>query len=399
MAQKIRVAEIVESTVSGIREHIRQIVTHVDRERFELAVICSAERDGRIRAELQRWRNAGIDVIEVPMVRPIHPLRDFLCYRRVLHEVQKGAFHVVHTHGSKGGFIGRMAARTLPGTGVIHTGHTFPVQWARGMSGAFYLALERMACRHSHRVIALTDSQKELLVRLRICAEEKIVVVPNATELPPMPGPDDRRRAREALGLPLEAPVIGMVGRIVPQKFPAAFVSAAKLVTRARPDAHFVWIGDGPLRGVLEQGIRQKDVPPGNVHVVGERDDARGLYPAFDVFLFTTRWEGMPYAVLEAMAAGLPVVSMRVPGVDELVQHGQTGMLVNNDALLGMSVLDLLRHGPKCVVFGLAARHMIEQRYSIAQFARRLEGLYVDEAAAHGGHRAHSQQTRSQENA
>jgi len=382
MTQKIRVAEIVESMVAGIREHIRQIATYVDRERFELTVICSAERDGRIRPELEQWRAAGVGVIEVPMVRPISPPRDILCYRRILHELRKGAFSVIHTHGSKGGFIGRMAARTLPGVAVIHTGHTFPVQWARGASGAFYLALERKACRRTHRVIALTGAQKELLVRMRVCPEEKIAVVANATELPPMPGPDDRRRAREALGIPPEEPVIGMVGRIVPQKAPDAFVGAARLVARARPDAHFVWIGDGPLRADLEHGLRRMDVPPANVHVAGEYDDPRWLYPAFDVFLFTTRWEGMPYAVLEAMAAGLPVVSMRVPGMDELVQHGRTGMLVSNDALLGMCVVELLKHRTKLSQFGAAARSLIEERFPIAQFVKRLEELYVDEASA-----------------
>jgi len=382
MAQKIRVAEIVESTVGGIREHIRQIVSHVDRERFDLTVICSAERDGRIRAELERWREVGVDVIEVPMVRSIRPLRDFLCYRRIVRELKKGAFHVVHAHGSKGGFIGRMAARRLPGARVIHTGHTFPIQWARGLQGAFYAALERAACRHCHRVVALTESQKELLVRRAICPARKIVVIPNATELPPVPGPDDRRRAREALGLPLQVPIIGMVGRIVPQKLPAAFVSAARLVVQARPDAQFVWIGDGPLRSVIEQGVRRMHVPPGNVHVVGERDDARGLYPAFDVFLFTTRWEGMPYAVLEAMAASVPVVSLHVPGMDELVEHGHTGMLVNDDSLLGSCVVDLLKNGAQCAGFGLAARHAIEQRYSVAQFIGRLEDLYAGESAA-----------------
>ncbi|HUW34490.1 MAG TPA: glycosyltransferase, partial [Planctomycetota bacterium] len=162
----------------------------------------------------------------------------------------------------------------------------------------------------------------------------------------------------------------------------AAFVSAARLVVQARPDAQFVWIGDGPLRSVIEQSVRRMHVPPGNVHVVGERDDARGLYPAFDVFLFTTRWEGMPYAVLEAMAASVPVVSLHVPGMDELVEHGHTGMLVNDDSLLGSCVVDLLKNGAQCAGFGLAARHAIEQRYSVAQFIGRLEDLYAGESAA-----------------
>jgi len=375
----IKVVEIVEATVGGIREQIRQIAENIDRERFDLTLVCSTHRDPGYAGELARHAAAGISVIEVPMVRAIRPWQDFRCYRAIRRILAGQRFDVIHTHGSKAGFIGREAAAG-GGSYVIHTGHTFPIQWARGLKKPFYAALERKACRHTDCPVALTEAQKQQLIDDAICPAAKIVVVPNAAELPPAPSPEACRAARMKLGLPLGVPVAGMVGRMVLQKDPFVFLAAARAAVQLNPRIHFVWVGGGPLRRAVEVMIRNWDLPAENIHLAGDRPDARELYAAFDVLFFTTRWEGMPYAVLEAMAAGLPVVAADVPGMREIVEHGVTGYVLPREQLAAR-LARLIADEDRRKAFGDAARERIRQRHSVRQFIIRLQELYIAGAA------------------
>jgi len=377
---RIKVAEIAEATAGGIREHLRQILTHLDRERFDLSVLCSVRRERNFEAELEEFCARGISVVRVPMPRLIRPWRDFRCYRQIYWNLRTCRYDVVHTHGSKGGILGRLAARQVGGVRVIHTGHTFPLQWARGPKQVFYAGLERRAARWTDRIIALSNAQKEQLLAARICPAEKIAVLPNAADIAEVAGLDERHEAREKLGLPLDAPSAVMVGRIVEQKDPLLFVRVARAIHERNPAARLVWIGDGPLRRKMENAARKAGLPPGVLTVAGHREDVRRLYAAFDVFLMTTRWEGMPYAVLEAMAAGLPVVAVNVPGMDEIVDDGVTGRLAEPDEnALAVQVLRLLADPGLRKTYGAAARRRIEERHCVRDFIARLEELYAAE--------------------
>lgn len=376
--RRIKVAEILEATTGGIWEHLRQILTFVDRSRFDLTVICSVKRDRNVELRLEDFCSAGIPVVRVPMSRAIRPWHDLRCCRRIAWELRVQHFDVVHTHGSKGGMIGRLAAHRTGGARVIHTGHTFPIQWAQGLKNSFYAALERRAARWTDRIIALSDSQKRLLLDERICPAEKIIVLPNGVNVKAVAGPDRRHGARERLGLPPDAPTVGMVGRIVEQKDPTLFVRTARIIRQALPDARFVWIGDGPLREKMEADARDAGLLGRNLVTTGHREDARELYAAFDVFLMTTAWEGMPYAVLEAMAASLPVVAVNVPGMNEIVEDGATGRLAQADAsALAAEVLGLLANPDVRNAYGEAGRRRVADNYSVKGFIEQLEKLYA----------------------
>ena len=372
--------EIVEATAGGIREHLRQILTHLDRDRFDPSVICSVRREHNFEMELEQFCTQGIPVVRVPMPRLIRPWRDFRCYRQIYWNLRACRYNVVHTHGSKGGVLGRLAAHRVGGRRVIHTGHTFPLQWACGAKQTFYAGLERRAARWTDRMIALTNAQKEQLLAANICPAEKIVVLPNAAEIAEVPGPDGRGQARESLGLPPDAPSAVMVGRIVEQKNPLLFVRVAQAIHRRNPEARLVWIGDGPLRRRMENAARNAGLLGGALIVAGHREDARRLYAAFDVFLMTTRWEGMPYAALEAMAAGLPIVAVNVPGMDDIVGDGTTGRLTEPDEnALAAEVLRLFDDPGLRKAYGVAGRRRIEERHSVRDFIAGLEELYTAE--------------------
>jgi len=375
---RIKVALISEAMTGGIYEHVRQILEHVDRDRFDVSVICSTLRDSRVEPELEKFCAAGMAVVRIPMQRSISPWHDYHCYRRIMWELRVRRFDVVHTHGSKGGVLGRLAASRSPGARVLHTGHSFPIQWARGPKRAFYAAVERRACRQTGLVLALTQAQREMLIHARICPPGKTIVVPNAADLPVLPGHEERSRARRALGLDASEPVIAMVGRMVTQKHPLLFVQTVKLIAEARPNVRAVWIGDGPLRKAAEQAAAREGILGTNLLLAREQNNARLLFSAFDVFLMTTRWEGMSYSVLEAMASGVPVVAVDVPGMNEIVQQDVTGKLAPPDAAeLAAATLELLGDPDKRAAFGARARCRIEERHSVHGFISTLENLYA----------------------
>ena len=374
----VKVLHVVESTVGGVREHLRQIFARVDRDRFELSLICSTCRDPSYNIELDGLVADGFTVVRVPMTRSILPLRDARCYLRIRRHMEVLRFDVVHTHGSKGGFLGRLAASRAGSRRVIHTGHTFPFQWARGARGALFASLERRAAAWSDVIVALTQAQRRQLIDRRICPESKIAILPNGVEIPPPITTEARARAREQLGLPHDGIVVGMVGRIVEQKDPLLFVRTAHAVVPHAPNASFVWIGDGELRREMERAL------PGpaqrSLLLAGHRDDARRLLAALDVFLLTTRWEGMPYSLLEAMAAGLPAVAANIPGIDEVVDEGKTGYVVEPaPEAAARAVLRLVGDAALRRDLGTAGRERVERLFTVDRFIEGLQRLYQPE--------------------
>jgi len=375
---RVKVLHVVESTVGGVREHLRQIFARVDRDRFELSLICSTCRDPSYNTELDGLVADGFTVVRVPMTRSIRPLRDARCYFRIRRHMEVLRFDVVHTHGSKGGFLGRLAASRAGSRRVIHTGHTFPFQWARGARGALFASLERRAAAWSDVIVALTQAQRRQLIDRRICPESKIAILPNGVEIPPPITTEARARAREQLGLPHDGIVVGMVGRIVEQKDPLLFVRTAHAVAPHAPNASFVWIGDGELRREMERAL------PGpaqrSLLLAGHRDDARRLLAALDVFLLTTRWEGMPYSLLEAMAAGLPAVAANIPGIDEVVDEGKTGYVVEPaPEAAARAVLRLVGDAALRRDLGTAGRERVERLFTVDRFIEGLQRLYQPE--------------------
>jgi DMSO/TMAO reductase YedYZ molybdopterin-dependent catalytic subunit len=172
---------------------------------------------------------------------------------------------------------------------------------------------------------------------------------------------------RAAIGVPSNAPLVGFVGRLSPEKGPDRFLFAAERIRQSRPDVHFVMIGDGPMREELEIQIGRGGFA-GCLHMVEVRHDIETAYPAFDLLLQTSRSEGMPLVVLEAMACGVPVVAVGIGGVAEVVEHGSTGWLVSPAQWEDISrdALRLLADPQRLKRMGLLGRERVQARFDPA---------------------------------
>jgi len=383
---RVRVCQVVEATAGGVRRHLELLLASIDPDRIELACVVSCEREPRFRADLERYRAMGVTLVEVPMQRNISPLADLRSYRRLKAALAEFAPDVAHTHGSKGGFLGRLAARAAGVRGVVHTPHVFAFEWMHGARGRFYLALERYAARRCDRIVCLSEAQKLLSAERGLLPPEQLEVIANGVDPALYPGTRPRAEVREELGLPSGAPVVLMVARLMPQKGCRNFIRAAGMVARKLPEVHFCLIGDGPLESVLRAEVERQGIAD-RFHLAGHVEGADRLYGAFDLFVLSSLWEGLPYVVLEAMASRLAVVATRIPGTTDLVDEGRTGYLVTPDSLeeIAGRIVELMSDDASRAAMGETGRERVEKHFTLDAFARAHEALYEELAGGGGG--------------
>lgn len=325
MTRRIEVATVVTRMIAGAGGVALRGARALDPTRYHVTFIT-----GQGGPLVEVAEDAGMDVlIEPSLVAPISPRYDIVALGRLTELFRSRHFDVVHTHSAKAGVIGRIAAHRCGVPVIAHSYHGFPFHefqsHARRMA---YVAVERRLAGVTDIVLCIgggvaTEALRRGLAdgtRLRAIApvvESRVVPATAAT----------RRTARQALGLPAEAVVIGTVGRLDYQKAPEHFVKALAALRAVHPDAHGVWIGSGPLLDVVTDQIRHLGLE-GHMVLAGERQDVADLLPAFDVFAMSSRYEGLPCAVVEAMRCGVPVVVTAVNSVPDLVVPGETGVLV-----------------------------------------------------------------------
>lgn len=329
--------------------------------------------------QIAQARAAGIEVVLEPSLRSaIDPAADLTALRRLTALLRARRFDVVHTHTAKAGTLGRLAARRAGAGRIVHTYHGFPFhEFQSPARRGAYVAVERRLGRITDLALAVGGGVAVEAVRRGLIPPDRIRTIGVAVEqpLPLAADPVARRRARRALGLPPEAIVVGAVGRLAYQKAPEDFLAALRALRR--PGVVGVWVGGGELAGRMARlAAAQPEAP---VVLTGERDDVPVLLPAFDVFTLSSRYEGLPTAVVEAMLCGVPVVATAVNAVGDLVVPGETGLLVppRRPDLLAGAVRALLDSPADAARMAAAARARLGTRYSLPALRDALTAAYT----------------------
>jgi len=293
---------------------------------------------------------------------------------------------VVHTHTAKAGTLGRVAAAVYNASRlrerrcfVVHTFHGHVLDGYFGPTTSQLVRMTERGLAHlSDCVIALSERQREDLVsRYRIAPADAVALVPLGLELTPFLELPARAAARAAFGVPQEAVVIAFVGRLVPVKQPLALLDAFAIVSAECPGARLLVIGDGELRQSMEEAIRRHDLTE-RVILLGWRSDLQSVYSATDIVALTSRNEGTPVALIEAMAAGTPVVATAVGGVPDLIVDGVNGLLVpvNDTRAMAEALTRLIRAPEERDRLGRAGRAYVMTRYGADRLAVDLDRLY-----------------------
>lgn len=301
---------------------------------------------------------------------------------RMLRLIQRDPPQIVHTHLFKSDFHGRLAAR-LAGVPVVIGGLHNSDPWARNhLFGLMYGA----TARFTDCLISVSEEVRQYHIMHTGVAPEKILTIENGVDIERFKGQGEAgQKVRNELGIDPNAVVFGVIGRLKPQKGHDLFLEAAKEILNQHPTVRFLIIGDGPLRSELEVKARQLGLCPALIFT-GVREDIPALLSALDVLVLSSRWEGLPNVILEAMAAARPVVATSVDGVHGVVRSGVTGLLVPPGDPLSMAqaCLGLVSNSDLRTRFGQAGYEYVSQQYNLDTMIDRYDECYSEQLQLRG---------------
>ncbi len=364
----------VTQTTGGVETSLLLLLRHLDRSRFELHLACPPETNlGR------EARVLGVPVFEIPMVRNVHPVSDALALGRLSALLKRERYAIVHGHSAKGGYLARLAARLMGKAKTIYHPRAFSYLSQQGIARSFFLQVERLAVPLTDVVIATSDSERRRAIEDVRFPEDRVVTIPNSVDFAEVTGGNgtgDSKTGRSG------SPVVLTVGRLSYQKNPEMFVRVARLVSDRRPDVRFVMLGGG-FAGPLERRVQEliESTALGDrVSILPWVSKAEALehISRCDVFVLTSRFEGMPNTLLEAMMLKKPVVVTDADGSRDLIRNGIDGYLVpcDDDLTMARGVETLLSNPHLSKRTGEAGFERVRANFAVDKNRRILEQLY-----------------------
>jgi len=375
----MRVLQVMESTIGGTRRHIVDVTRGLLREGVEVHLVASAEREPAFREDLRALEAEGALITPLPMVRSVSLATDYGHYRELKRILRETRPDIIHTHSSKAGALGRRASLS---TGIgkrVHTPHTFAFLFSAMFSArkrSLYRHIESYLGARTDRMVAVSESEAETIRAAGVIDPERVRVVPNGVDPASWLSPESLSRAE--LGVPEGAPLAIVAGLLNSAKGQDLAIRA--LAEPGLAELQLLLAGHGELLEQLQALAAELGVAE-RVHFLGWRSDLPALFGAVDLVLVPSRWEGMPYVVLEAGASGLPVVGTRVDGVRELVVDGETGFLAELDSphSLAEAILAVLGLAPEArEAMGKAARERVLANYGVESMVRGLREVYTE---------------------
>ena len=332
--------------------------------------------------DILKLESEGIQFIQCPyLVRRINIIKDFKAFIDIWRIIKKNNPFIVHTHSSKAGLLGRLAAKLAGVPIIVHTphGHIF-----FGYFGPFktkiFILLERLASRITDRIVALTNREKEDHVRLRIAIEDKFVIIHSGIDLKKFKELlfNEKQNFKKELGVPQNSLIVGTVGRLEPVKGPEFLIEASKYIILKHPDTYFIFAGDGHLKKNLEKKASELGIKK-NIIFLGWRDDVAKIISIYDIFVLPSLNEGMGRVLVEAMALKKPIVASDIGGIPDLVAHGKNGFLVppKDPKELANYIQILLEDGERREKMGIAGKEMAEN-FSKEKMVERINKLYKE---------------------
>jgi glycosyltransferase involved in cell wall biosynthesis len=371
--------------LSGVQRAMLEIFRHLDRSRYQPHVVC--QQPGPLTVELE--------ALDIPchfapsLARPIRPGADARAYAELSTLFRRHRFPLVHTHSSKPGVLGRIAARRAGVPWIIHHVHSFAFHEQSSAAGQWLFSrLERLAGRFCDRVIFVNHEERELAVREGLLPLDKCLTIHNGIDLAPFTEVERSRcrgEFRARLGIGPDDVAILFLGRLEPQKQPLILPEVAARLAGFAPRSNWKLLvaGDGPLaaslaRLVSRQGLERR------IELVGWQDEPRKILHAADILLQPSLWEGLPLSIIEGHAAGLPTVASDVRGTREVVTP-QTGFLcpVREPATYAAALAWLVKHHELRRHFGQAARRRAAETFDGATNLGQVARLYDHWLAPH----------------
>ncbi len=318
--KKICVLHVAEAA-GGVERYLETLFKY-SKDKVENILVCSQNYD------YEKFKTLADRVIVLKMAHDIEPSSDIKVERTLRRIIKQLKPDIVYAHSSKAGAFARIADLGLNNK-VIYNPHG----WAFNMQQSakkqeMYKWVEKISAHFCDKIVCISNAERESALRGKICKPSKLQVIYNGIDLEEIEKAASMSRAQ--LGIPEDAFVVGMVGRLSKQKAPDTFVRAGKLIKEKIPNAFFLMVGDGELRGQVENLIHQYDLGSSFL-ITGWVDNPTAYMKIMDVGILLSRWEGFGLVLPEYMACGVPIVATNVDAIPNIVKDGVNGMLVGKD--------------------------------------------------------------------
>ena len=367
----IRVLQLLTATaLGGGPRQVFDLVRRLPADEFKVAV--AGPRDERFAADL---RTLGIELAEVA----VDTLRAFPLTLRAVERLVRGTrADVVHTHGKGAGLYGRLAA-WLVGVPAVHTFHGIHYESYSRAVQYLYLTIERWLASITHTVINVSRTQENEALRLGVARSGRSVVVVNGIDVDELAARPVRGKA--AFGLNADDQVLGCVARFDPVKRHDVLLKALARVAQRNPNVVLLLAGEGPEKARIDQRAGELKVRVVNPGAIGWQTNP---YSSCDLYVTASSKEGLPLAPLEAMASGLAVIATEVPGHQDVVEPGATGLLVppEDDAAMSVAIESLLNDPERRRRMGQAGRERVRREFTVQSMVAKTAAVYRVAAAS-----------------
>lgn len=326
MDKKTKIVFVVEAMLGGIRQHVCDIVENLDIEQYDIYLIYSDLRaDDRFYEEKVKLEKKAKLILCNDMQRSLGK-NDLAAYKKLVKLFREIKPDIVHCHSSKAGIVGRMAAKKCRVPLIVYTPNAYAFQEPNisSMKKQIYIFAERFLSRYATDItINVSKGEMALAQKYHLDQKSKFTLIYNGIPQIELP---DKSLLREEIGFNQDTYYVGVTARCAKQKDPFTFLKIAEKVVSARQNIEFVYIGDGELYDKMCQWIQERRLED-KIHMLGFRSDAARIVGALDLYLSTALYEGLPYSMIEAMRAGVPIIATDVVGNNELVIDGENGFL------------------------------------------------------------------------
>jgi glycosyltransferase involved in cell wall biosynthesis len=367
---------ITKPELGGAQLSTLNILANLPKDKYDVSLITSPK--GMLSSDFRNLK--GVSTIFCPfLIRPINSIFDILGLIHIYLIYRCRAHKIVHTHSSKAGLIGRWAARIARVPVIVHTVHGWSFNDYQPLILKWlYILLERLTARFTTKIICVSNRDIGMGLRYKIAPKDKFVLIKYGIPLEEFRKPPvNNSQKRKELGINNSGPIVGMISCLKPQKAPMDYIKAAINIYNDMPGVNFLLVGDGVLK---EKCIKLLSRTPLNGRFVfsGWRRDIPEILDILDVVVLTSKWEGMPISIIEALSKGCPVVITNVGGAEELVKDGISGYLTKPGSYeeVAMKVLKILKDRNTFIKMSEAASLSIDESFDIKNMVNSIDTFY-----------------------
>ncbi len=366
---------ITKLQLGGAQQNTLYTTANTDKKNFYSLI---AAGKGGILDKSQK----DLEIIYIPYFgRNINPIKDALALYQLWRLIKTQKPAIVHTHSSKAGILGRIAAYLCKVPTIIHTFHGFGFNDRQNfIKKLIFIFLEKICARVTDILIFVSKSNMETAKTLKIGKEEQYKLIRSGIEFDKYPAQINIADKKEKLNLPARGKIIVSLGNLKPQKNPEGFIELAKKISSERKDTYFVFVGGGERLEEIKSSIAAENFSE-HCRFIGWRKDTAEILRAADIFILTSLWEGLPRSLVEALKSGVPSVCYDTDGVSDILDSGKNGYLIKQGDIEDMynKLTLLLKDENLRREMAMEAKKTELKDFDINYMVKQLENLYRGE--------------------